>query len=236
MAVMLRLLPRAATGQSITSYVTFVSGPRRRDDEDGPEEFHLIVMDNDRTKLMADPDLREALHCIRCGACLNICPIFRKVGGHAYGWVYPGPIGSVVTPVMVGLPKAKDLPFASTLCGACREVCPLKINIPHMLLKLRRQAMEGEPAQRKVSWRERLLVKVWARIMASEGSLARARGVAAFLQRPFMRKGRLRHVPVPPFSRWTRGRDFPALAPRSFHKLWERELKDRNDRHPERGV
>ena len=113
MAVMLRLLPRAATGQRITSYVTFVSGPRRRSDEDGPDEFHLVIMDNNRSKLLADPELREALNCIRCGACLNTCPVYQKIGGHAYGYVYPGPIGAVVTPVMVGLPKAKDLPFAS---------------------------------------------------------------------------------------------------------------------------
>ena len=226
MAVMLRLLSRAATGQRMTSYVTLVSGPRRHDDEDGPKEFHLVIMDNGRSKLLADPDLREALNCIRCGACLNTCPVYRKVGGHAYGWVYPGPIGSVITPVMVGLPKAKDLPFASTLCGACRDVCPLKINIPHMLLKLRGQVTEGKREERKVSWLERLAFKVWASTVASERSLGRARAVAAFLQRPFARRGRMRRVPFPPFSRWTRKRDFPRLAPRSFHQLWESDLKD----------
>ena len=226
MAVMLRLLPRAATGQRITTYVTFVSGPRRRSDEDGPEEFHLVIMDNGRSKLLADPDLREALYCIRCGACLNICPVYRAVGGHAYGWVYPGPIGAVVTPVMVGLPKAKDLPFASSLCGACREVCPIKINIPHMLLKLRTELTQGERGQRKVSVWERLLVQTWAWTVRSERSLAWTRRVAAFVQRPFTWKGRMRRIPVPPFSRWTRQRDFPPLAPRSFHQQWERELKD----------
>ena len=226
MAVMLRLLPRAATGQRITSYVTFVSGPRRRSDEDGPEEFHLVIMDNGRSKLLADPDLRESLYCIRCGACLNICPVYRAVGGHAYGWVYPGPIGAVVTPVMVGLPKAKDLPFASSLCGACRDVCPIKINIPHMLLKLRTQISQGERGQRKVSLWERLLVRAWARSVRSERSLAWTRGMAAFLQRPFTWKGRMRRIPIPPFSRWTRHRDFPRLAPRSFHQQWEKELND----------
>ena len=228
MAVMLRLLPRAATGQRITSYVTFVSGPRRRADEDGPEEFHLVIMDNGRSKLLADPDLREALNCIRCGACLNICPVYRKVGGHAYGWVYPGPIGAVVTPVMVGLPKAKDLPFASTLCGACRDVCPLKIDIPRMLLKLRSQLAEGEPAQRKVSRVERLLFKMWRRSVSSERALARVRGVAAFFQRPLTRRGRVRRIPLPTFSRWTRSRDFPGLARRSFHQIWERDLKGKD--------
>jgi L-lactate dehydrogenase complex protein LldF len=220
MAVMLRLLPRAATGQEITSYVTMVSGPRRAQDEDGPDEFHLVILDNGRSKLLADPDLREALYCIRCGACLNACPVYQKVGGHAYGWVYQGPIGAVVTPVMVGLPKAKDLPFASTLCGACREVCPVRIDIPRMLIKLRTQASEGDRSQRKVSIRERLAMGVWSRTVSSAGSLALTRGIAAFIQRPFTRRGRMRRIPLPPFSRWTRERDFPALARRSFHKIW----------------
>ena len=226
MAVMLRLLPRAATGQAITSYVSLISGPRRRGEEDGPEEFHLVVLDNGRSRLLADPDLRESLYCIRCGACLNVCPVFQKVGGHAYGWVYPGPIGSVITPVMVGLPKAKDLPFASTLCGACREVCPVKINIPHMLLKLRSQLSQGERGQRKVSWYERLLIRLWALTVRSTRSLAWTRALVAIAQRPFVWKGRLRRIPVPPFSRWTRLRDFPALASRSFHTRWQKELKD----------
>ena len=141
--VFIRLLPRAATGQRISSYVTHVYGPKRSDDEDGPEEFHLVIVDNGRSRLLADPDLREALYCIRCGACLNACPVYRKVGGHSYGWVYPGPIGAVVSPVLVGLERSKDLPNASSLCGACRDVCPLKINIPRMLLKLRSQISEG---------------------------------------------------------------------------------------------
>ena len=228
MAVMLRLLPRAATGQRITSYVSFISGPRRRSDEDGPEEFHLVIMDNGRSKLLADPDLREALYCIRCGACLNICPIYRNVGGHAYGWVYPGPIGAVITPVMTGLPKAKDLPFASTLCGACREVCPVKINIPHMLLKLRGQLAQGVSGQRKVSWRERFGIGVWAKTVRSERSLAWIRRLAVMVQRPFVTQGRMRRIPLPPFSRWTRQRDFPALARRSFHQLWKDELKEKD--------
>ena len=129
-ATFLPLLTRSATGQRISSYVSFVTGPRRSDEEDGPQEFHLVILDNGRSKMLADPELREALYCIRCGACLNACPVYGKVGGHAYGWVYPGPIGAVVTPSMVGVPKARDLPFASTLCGACRDVCPLRIDIP----------------------------------------------------------------------------------------------------------
>ena len=118
LAVFLRLLPRSATGQRMTSYINMVNGPRRAEDEDGPEEFHLVLVDNGRSRLLADPSLREALYCVRCEACLNICPVYQKVGGHAYGWVYPGPIGAVVSPMLVGLRQAKDLPQASTLCGA----------------------------------------------------------------------------------------------------------------------
>lgn len=229
MAVMLRLLPRAATGQRITSYVNFVSGPRRRDDEDGPEEFHLVIMDNGRSKLLADPDLRESLYCIRCGACLNICPVYRKVGGHAYGWVYPGPIGAVITPVMTGLSNAKDLPFASTLCGACKEVCPVKINIPHMLLKLRTQLTQGDRGQRNVSCLARLGIWIWSRVVGSQLTMSFIRGIAVQLQRPFVTQGRLRRLPFPPFSQWTKRRDFPALAQRSFHKLWSDGLKHSED-------
>ncbi|MBI4339576.1 MAG: iron-sulfur cluster-binding protein [Chloroflexi bacterium] len=225
LGVFYRLLPRAATGQRATSYFTLVSGPRRAADEDGPEQFHLVILDNGRGRLLADPDLREALYCIRCAACLNICPVYRKVGGHAYGWVYPGPIGAVVTPVMVGLPKARDLPFASTLCGACRDVCPLKIDIPRMLLTLRHRVAEGPPAQRKASWYEGLGFRLWGRVMASEQAMARARRVALFVQRPFARGGHIRRLHLPPLSRWTRKRDLPALPERSFHEIWEKDLR-----------
>jgi L-lactate dehydrogenase complex protein LldF len=229
MAVMLRLLPRAATGQRITSYTTFVSGPRRSREEDGPDEFHLVIMDNGRSKLLANPELRESLYCIRCGACLNTCPVYRKVGGHAYGWVYPGPIGAVVTPVMVGLPKAKDLPFASTLCGACRDVCPLKINIPHMLLNLRNQLSEGMPDQRNVSKFESFVFTLWRFIVSSDRLLRITRRILSIVQRPLIRAGRMRRIPLPPFSRWTRKRDFPGLARRSFRDVWEGGLKNRDD-------
>ena len=130
LAIFLRLLPRAATGQPMTSYVSIVSGPRGPDDEDGPEEFHVVIVDNGRSRLLRDPALRESLYCIRCGACLNICPVYRKVGGHAYGWVYPGPIGAVVTPALLGLKQAGDLPHTSSLCGACRDVCPRRLTYP----------------------------------------------------------------------------------------------------------
>ena len=118
LGIFLRLLIRSATGQRISSYVTTVTGPRLEDDEDGPDEFHLVIVDNGRSRLLADPELRESLYCIRCGACLNACPVYRKVGGHAYGWVYSGPIGAIVSPVLTGMADGKDLPYASSLCWA----------------------------------------------------------------------------------------------------------------------
>ncbi|PZC50884.1 MAG: L-lactate dehydrogenase complex protein LldF [Chloroflexi bacterium] len=222
MAVMLRILPRAATGQRITSYVTLVSGPRRPDEEDGPEEFHLVVIDNGRSKLLRDPELREALNCIRCGACLNTCPVYQSVGGHAYGWVYPGPIGSIITPVLTGLSKANDLPFASTLCGACKDACPVKINIPRMLIKLRKDLKEGDKSSRNVAISEKVAVTLWKHLTLSTGKMAFARSLGTFLQRPLTRGKFMKNIPFPPFSKWTKYRDFPSLAPRSFKKIWEK--------------
>ena len=218
-ATYLPLLTRSATGQRISSYVSFVTGPRRRDEEDGPQEFHLVILDNGRSRMLADPELREALYCIRCGACLNACPVYGKVGGHAYGWVYPGPIGAVVTPSLVGVPRAKDLPFASTLCGACRDVCPLKIDIPRMLLKLRSDAVEG-PAETRVPRRvESLMMRVWRRSVAGPRLFSLAGKAASAAQWPLSRNGALRWLP-PPLSGWTRSRDFPRAAMRPFRSRW----------------
>ena len=225
LAVFLRLLPRAATGQRISSYVSMVTGPRRPADEDGPQEFHLVIVDNGRSRLLADPALREALYCIRCGACLNICPVYQKVGGHAYGWVYPGPIGSIVSPVLVGLNRAKDLPHASSLCGACREACPVKINIPHMLLHLRHKLAESpEPGERSASDAERLLARAYVQLMSSPRILATAHKVGRKLQSAVARDGRIKKAPLPLLSQWTHARDLPALPPRTFHEIWQQEL------------
>lgn len=141
--VFLRLLSRSASGQKLCSYLSFLTGVKSSPGEEGPDEFHLVILDNGRTGMLADPHLRESLFCIRCGACLNVCPVYQKVGGHAYGWVYPGPIGAVLTPQMIGRDRAAALPFASSLCGACRDVCPVKIDIPGMLLHLRHEIKEG---------------------------------------------------------------------------------------------
>jgi L-lactate dehydrogenase complex protein LldF len=141
--VFLRLLSRSASGQKLCSYLSFLTGVKTSPGEEGPEEFHLVILDNGRTGMLANPHLRESLFCIRCGACLNVCPVYQKIGGHAYGWVYPGPIGAVLTPQMIGRERAAALPFASSLCGSCRDVCPVKIDLPEMLLHLRHEIKEG---------------------------------------------------------------------------------------------
>ncbi len=244
LAVFLRLLPRSATGQRISSYVSMVTGPRRSDDEDGPEEFHLVLVDNGRSNMLADPQLREALYCIRCGACLNICPVYKKVGGHAYGWVYPGPIGAIVSPSLVGLKRAQDLPQASSLCGACREACPVKINIPRMLLHLRHELAESADPQVKASSEGAgLLARGYGWIMRHPAWLRLAHRTARTLQRPLLMlpfspitgssaessgatspKRGIGKASLPLLSRWTRSKDLPLLPPRTFHEIWKKEL------------
>ena len=235
LATFLRLLPRSATGQRISSYVSMITGPRREDDEDGPEEFHLVLVDNGRSRMLRDPKLREALYCIRCGACLNICPVYQRVGGHAYGWVYPGPIGAVVSPMLTGLKESKMLPQASSLCGACREACPVKINIPRMLLELRQRTAESEdPKERASSLSERFLARQYSWLMRSPGRLKFAAKMGRIAQKliPGMSKrgGWIRRAPLPLFSRWTRARDLPQLPSKSFRDIWRDELgRDNSD-------
>jgi L-lactate dehydrogenase complex protein LldF len=141
--VFLKLLSRSASGQKMCSYVSLLTGIKSSPAEEGPDEFHVVLIDNGRVEILGDEHLRESLYCIRCGACLNVCPVYRKIGGHAYGWVYPGPIGAVLTPQMIGLDRAAALPFASSLCGACGDVCPVKIKLPNMLLHLRHEIKAG---------------------------------------------------------------------------------------------
>src|SRR5579872_5575458 len=168
LAVFLKLLGRSATGQPLTVYTSFLSGPRRAGEIDGPDEFYLVLLDNGRTKLMRDPEKRQSLYCIRCGACLNHCPVYRKIGGHNYPWVYSGPIGAIITPQFHGVLKEPWLPFASSLCGACAEVCPVKIEIPKLLLKLRAEVTE---AKRRAGSGgiERMAFRMWAWLMTHPG-------------------------------------------------------------------
>ncbi len=219
LAVFLKILARSATGQKMSSYVSLVTGPRRDGEEDGPEAFHLVVLDNGRSRLLADPELRESLACIRCGACLNVCPVYRRAGGHSYGWVYSGPIGAVITPSMVGHERAAELPFASSLCGACRDVCPVRIDLPRMLLAQRRKIAAESSGKRG----ERLAVRLYAWTMASAGRYRWAGRVACWVSRLF---GAANGWWRPPFlTGWTRLRDFPAPARESFRERWSKRLK-----------
>ncbi len=164
LAMFLKILGRSATGQPLTVYTSFLSGPRREGEVDGPEEFYLVLLDNGRTKLLADEAKRESLFCIRCGACLNHCPVYRKIGGHNYPWVYSGPIGAIITPQYQGIEQDPWLPFASSLCGACAEVCPVKIDIPQILLDLRAEAVKAKVSAGK-SRLEQLAFRLWAWLM-----------------------------------------------------------------------
>jgi L-lactate dehydrogenase complex protein LldF len=216
---MLKVLTNSATGQKISTYVTTMTGPRRAHDLDGPEALHVVIMDNGRTSILRGPN-RESLYCLRCGACLNVCPIYQNIGGHAYGWVYPGPIGAVLTPLFVGLDEAHHLPRASTLCGACREACPVKIDIPHLLLNLRHDLVE----QRHTHWSERLLFAIWAHIMQHPRLYAGAMRLARWAQKPLLRQGWITKLP-PPLHGWTQSRDLKAVAPASFRQRWQQTLR-----------
>ena len=230
LGLFLRLLPRSATGQHLTSYVSIVNGPRRETDEDGPSEFHLVLVDNGRSRMLADPDLREALYCIRCGACLNICPVYQKVGGHAYGWVYPGPIGAIVSPTLVGLKNASDLPFASSLCGACKDACPIKINIPRMLLHQRHKLSEStDPSERSIGFVGQIASKLLGYFLGRPKYLAFGRSVIRWAERPLAKNGMIKQTRLPLLSRWTRNRDLRVIAPKSFKDIWKSDLSKGED-------
>jgi L-lactate dehydrogenase complex protein LldF len=206
----LKLLPRSATGQRMTSYVSVIQSPRKTNDTDGPDEIFVILVDNNRSSVLGDPVMREVLYCIRCGACLNTCPVYQTVGGHAYGSVYPGPIGSILTPSLYSIENATPLPFASSLCGSCSEICPVKITIHHLLLYQRSQAVE----KRRTSFFESIIFQVWKNIMMSEFRYRLALRLSRFVAHLVGKKGSVR-VPV-----WSETRDFPLPAQESFHEWW----------------
>jgi L-lactate dehydrogenase complex protein LldF len=218
----LKVLARAATGQKLSVYTSIITGARREGEIDGPEQFHLVILDNGRSRILGSP-LRESLFCIRCGACLNACPIYRSVGGHAYGGVYAGPIGAVLTPLYDGLAANQHLPHASSLCGACQAACPVKIQIPDMLIQLREQ-LHDEPA---TSGRlETLAYRLWARMLRSPrmyrlGTWLASRTLGAWKGKA----GWVRRLPGK-LGGWTEQRDFPAPAPRRFRDWWNTEGRD----------
>jgi L-lactate dehydrogenase complex protein LldF len=216
LALFLPMLATAGAGQSITCYNTLYGGPRQPGELDGPEEFHVVLLDNRRTELLADAEQRDALHCIRCGACLNVCPIFKNVGGHSYGTTYQGPIGSVITPHLRGLEDWKHLSQASSLCGACTETCPVKINLHHHLLHNRRNAVRVRPAPL-----EKLIQSGFVLMMRQPKLYQFAARVGRIAQ-PLQRL--IRGTIFDPLRAWTKSRSFPPLAKKSFRELW-RERK-----------
>jgi L-lactate dehydrogenase complex protein LldF len=222
LVLFLAILARSATGQKLSVYTTLVRGPRAAGELEGPEEFHLILMDNGRSAQIAGP-LREALYCLRCGACLNVCPVYRQIGGHAYGSTYPGPIGVLLTAMLRGERAVKDLAHASSLCGACQEVCPVRIDIPRMLVDLR----AGLARQGIAPWTERALFRALARVLGSPALFRAAARIGRVAQRPFVREGRLRGLPAA-FGGWTRTRDLPPVATRTFRERW-RDLQDHGE-------
>ncbi len=213
--VFLAILARSATGQKLSSYTTLVRGPRQPGELEGPEEFHLILMDNGRSRQIAGT-LREALYCLRCGACLNVCPVYRQIGGHAYGYTYPGPIGILLTAMLKGTESVKDLAHASSLCGACKDVCPVRIDIPRMLIELR----EHLDRERIAPWSERLIFRFFTRILLSPALFRLSATLGRALQKPFVSKGRVRRLPLF-FSKWTATRDLPPVAAKTFSERWK---------------
>ncbi len=221
LGTLLQLLARSATGQPLSVYTSIVTGPRRSPQEDGPEQVHIIFIDNGRTQALAG-ELAESLYCIRCGACLNVCPVYRRLGGHAYGSVYPGPIGIVVTPALDGLFPWHELPQASTLCGACTEACPVRIDIPRMLLKLRADTVDAGLAP---TWLRHGL-KLYTKAAQHPRLFRLGRKLAAWTQRlaPRTPQGWVQSMPGP-LAGWTDSRAFPPLASESFSERWEKRRR-----------
>jgi L-lactate dehydrogenase complex protein LldF len=209
--VFLQLLPRSATGERMNPYNSIWTGVTAGD---GPGEFHVVLLDNGRTTVLADQESRETLDCIRCGACLNACPVYRQTGGHAYGSIYSGPIGAILTPQLQSMEHSRSLPYASSLCGACYDVCPVKINIPEILIHLRRRVVErGAPVG------ERAAMKLAGLVLADADRLGAAQKLGRVAQWVFTRDGQLGHLP-PPLGAWVATRDLQALPPQSFREWW----------------
>ena len=219
-------LTRSATGQRVTVYMSMTSGPKRAQDVDGPEEFHIILLDNGRSEMLAD-GYGESLMCIRCGACLNVCPVYRQISGHGYGNTYSGPIGAVITPLLSEeMALNKELPYASTLCGACRDACPVQIDLPKMLLNLRRDLVSDN----QMPALERKAMQGFAGIASHPSTYAKTAKLARTGTRLLtgFRDKELRRLP-PPLHHWTRHRDFPPLARQSFREWWAKRPETKSE-------
>ena len=224
MTTILRILARSATGQEFSTYTTLSTGPKRPDDLDGPEAFHVILLDNGRSRLLGS-EYRDILRCIKCGACMNHCPVYGTVGGHAYGWVYPGPMGAVLTPNLVSLKEAHHLPNASTFCGRCEAVCPVRIPLPGLMRKLREEEFEAK----LLPPRYRLGLGLWAWLARHPALYHMAAGLGRRALRLMgARRGRITSLPFA--SGWTAGRDMPAPEGGSFHAEWRRHRRHHGDR------
>jgi L-lactate dehydrogenase complex protein LldF len=223
LGVFLQLLPRSSTGERMNPYTSMWTGVTPGD---GPQEFHLVLLDNGRTAALADETGRQALHCIRCSACLNVCPVYERTGGHAYGSVYPGPIGAVLSPQLTGVEDNATLPYASSLCGACYDACPVKIDIPSLLVYLRARHVEEGRRTHKIPSAEAVTMAAASWVMADPGRYAAAQR-AGQSGRALARGGRLRALP-PPLSGWTRARDVPAPPARTFRQWWRESGRRRS--------
>lgn len=231
--VFLKLLPRSGTGQRLTAYQSLITGVKKNAEDVGPDEVHIVLLDNGRSRMLAHPVTRQSLACIRCGACLNACPVYQQVGGHAYGSVYPGPIGAVITPQLIGISKAKQLPYASSLCGACKEVCPVKIDIPELLLHLRAEITDGtaggsvDNPERKRKFAESFAFKMYGKAWSGQFSYRLGTKIARLIQKLVVRDGKIGKASgliaklLPPLGAWTAWRDAPVVAPRSFREMWK---------------
>jgi L-lactate dehydrogenase complex protein LldF len=219
LATLWPVLATSGTGQPITTYGTLIGGPRRPGEADGPKEFHVVLVDNGRSRLLANAEEREVLHCIRCGACLNICPVFRHIGGHAYGTIYPGPIGSVLTPHLRG-PEFEHLSFASSLCGACTSVCPVRIDLHHHLLHNRRDTVKANGARKS----ERMMFRLWRTAMLSPTLYSLGGGLTRFGLRVLYGLG-LAGTVFDPMREWNRRRTPVPLPTKSFRARWKKETR-----------
>ncbi|HTV03759.1 MAG TPA: LutB/LldF family L-lactate oxidation iron-sulfur protein [Acidobacteriaceae bacterium] len=220
--VFLQLLPRSATGERMNPYNSLWTGVQP---DEGPKHFHVVLLDNGRTRILADEEGRQTLHCIRCGACLNACPVYRQTGGHAYGSIYAGPVGAILTPQLFNMQHAESLPYASSLCGACYEVCPVKINIPEVLIHLRGRLVREQQSEASL---EAISMKAVARIFSSRRSFEAAQRLGRLGQWPFVRDGWITRLPGM-LGNWTAVRDLQPLPKQTFRSWWRKREKEKRN-------